>query len=136
MAGPAANLGLFLLAAVGIRAGLASGAFLAPASVSWFAVTEAASPGWATGAAMLLSVFFTLNLLLFALNLIPVPPLDGSAAIQLFMRPETAARYQALLAQPAVGWIGIILVWSFFGEFFRPLFLGSLRLLYPTLTYG
>ena len=136
LAGPAANLALLCLAAAGIRAGLALGAFHPPASVSFFELTAVAEPGVATGAAMLCSVFFSLNLLLFTLNLIPVPPLDGSAAIQLLMSPETAVRYQRLLHQPALGWIGILLVWNFFGEIFDPVFRWSLRLLYPTLSYG
>ena len=33
--------------------------------------------GLAAGAAMLISLFFSMNLLLFVLNLIPLPPLDG-----------------------------------------------------------
>ncbi len=40
-----------------------------------------------------LSVFFALNLLLGVFNLLPVPPLDGSAGIMMFMGNETAQRY-------------------------------------------
>lgn len=37
-----------------------------------------------------LSVFFSLNLLLAVFNLLPLPPLDGSGALPLFMSPEAA----------------------------------------------
>jgi len=136
LAGPAANLLLLLVAAIGIHVGLGLGAFRPPDSVTFFELTAVAEPGVATGAAMLCSVFFSLNLLLLTLNLIPVPPLDGSAAVQLLMSSETAARYQRWLYQPALGWIGILLVWNFFGEIFHPVFTWSLRLLYPALSYG
>jgi len=52
------------------------------------------------------------------------------------MSEDTAVRYQDLLVQPALGWVGILLVWSFFGKIFDPVFTLSLRLLYPALSYG
>jgi Zn-dependent protease len=41
----------------------------------------------------ILSVFFALNLLLGVFNLLPVPPLDGSAGIMVLMGNDTAHRY-------------------------------------------
>ncbi len=136
LAGPGANFALLLTAAAGVHLGLAIGAFHAPDAVSLFAVTGAAEGRLAVGMATLLSVGFSLNLLLLTLNLIPVPPLDGSAAVALLMSEDTAVRYQDLLVQPALGWVGILLVWSFFGKIFDPVFTLSLRLLYPALSYG
>ncbi|WP_218275260.1 site-2 protease family protein, partial [Pseudomonas sp. GP01-A4] len=40
-----------------------------------------------------LSVVFSLNLLLGTFNLLPVPPLDGSAGIMVFMSEKTAQSY-------------------------------------------
>jgi Zn-dependent protease len=85
----------------------------------------------------MLSVFFSLNLVLAALNLIPVPPLDGSAALPLLLSREAATRYQTFLwTQPAIGWIGMLLAWRLFGAVFRPLFLAAVNLLYPGAHYG
>jgi Zn-dependent protease len=43
--------------------------------------------------ALVLSTMFYLNLLLGTFNLLPVPPLDGSTAIMLFMDENRAQRY-------------------------------------------
>ncbi len=70
LAGPAANYSLMLLAVLGLRAGHAMG---------W--LHRDAATGQADLATVALVAFFSLNLLLGTFNLLPVPPLDGSAAI-------------------------------------------------------
>ena len=85
---------------------------------------------------MLISMMFSLNLILTVLNLIPFPPLDGSGAIALFMSDETARRYRDFVRNPAFGWIGLILAWKVFDPVFRPIFLFAINLLYPGLHYG
>ena len=92
--------------------------------------------GRADAAALLISVFFSMNLLLFVLNMIPVPPLDGSGAILLFLGPQTAERYQTFMAQPMFGWAGIVIAWLVFGKIFGAIFLLSVNLLYPEVGYG
>jgi hypothetical protein len=32
--------------------------------------------------------------------------------------------------------IGLLIAWNLFGELFSPIFLGAIRLLYPSVTYG
>ena len=81
LAGPAGNLTLVLAATLTIRVGSAAGVFSAPASVSFGHIVTAQAGGVWPGVAFLLSVLFSLNLLLAAFNLIPVPPLDGSGAV-------------------------------------------------------
>jgi Zn-dependent protease len=80
-AGPAANFTLMLIAAILIRVGRADG---------WF---QRGLDGQPSLLGTVLSVFFALNLLLGVFNLLPVPPLDGSAGIMMFMGNETAQRY-------------------------------------------
>ncbi len=67
LAGPMANLGMAILWALVARAGL----LLSQAQLSWF------------GVPMLLmgEVGITLNLILMALNLLPLPPLDGGRVL-------------------------------------------------------
>ena len=137
LAGPAANVLLVIVAVIGIRAGMAAGAFYAPESVTFASVVAARDPGLMASLATLLSVLFSLNILLAVFNLLPFPPLDGSAVIPLFLDAEKTRRYQDLIwGNPALGWIGIIVAWQLFGYVFDPVWLGTINLMYPGVTYG
>ncbi len=138
LAGPAANLALIAASAVCIRIGVAGGVFQAPDSVVFARVVapEAAGGLW-SGAAFMVSVFFSLNLVLFALNVLPLPPLDGSAAVPLLLNERATARYQQFLwGQPALSWIGILVAWQVFDYVFQPVFLFAVNLVYPGVRYG
>jgi Zn-dependent protease len=75
LAGPASNFAL---------AGLAIGAnqVLRPASGSW--------------PALLLGLFMVVNVLLGVLNLLPIPPLDGSAIIEFFLPQHHLVRWHRI----------------------------------------
>lgn len=137
LAGPASNLVLVLLSIAAVRIGASAGVFHAPEAVSFGAVVSVADGGSWHAVAKLASVFFSLNLLLAAFNLLPLPPLDGSAAVPLFLRPETARRYQAFLfANPGLGFVGMLVAWQLVDRVFQPLFLLTVNLLYPGVHYG
>jgi len=137
LAGPAANVVLVVVAVIGIRVGMMTGAFHAPESVTFASVVAASEPGLMTSLATLLSVLFSLNILLAVFNLLPFPPLDGSGVIPLFLDAEKTRRYQDLIwGNPALGWIGIIIAWQLFGYVFDPIWLGTINLMYPGVTYG
>ena len=87
--------------------------------------------------AALTSVVLSMNLLLFCLNMLPLPPLDGSAAIILLMKDSTANRYQEFLwGSPMFGMIGMLVAWQVTDEVFWPVFWMLVRLLYPGTSYG
>lgn len=135
LAGPAANLSLAGLAAAALRTGLATGIFASPEQLG-FSRLVASADGF-TGLATALSILFTLNLLLGLFNLLPVPPLDGSGALPLVLSTSAARRYQeALLGQPGLALLGLVIAWRLFGELFQPLFLLAVNLLHPGVTYG
>ena len=137
LAGPGGNLVLVVLAAVVIRFGVAFGVFGAPTAVSFDEVVMASSPGLWRGVAFLVSVVFSLNLLLAIFNMIPVPPLDGSGAVPLLLDDRTTARYQVFVwGQPALAWLGIIIAWQLFPSVFQPIWLLAVNLLYPGVAYG
>ncbi len=137
LAGPAGNLLLVLAAVVAIRIGTAWGVFAPPGAVTFGQVVAAPTAGMWPALAFLLSVFFSLNLLLAVFNLIPVPPLDGSGALPLILDPESTRRYQQFVwGQPAFAWIGILIAWQLFDVLFRPLWLFAVNLLHPGVTYG
>jgi len=134
LAGPAANLLLVLLAALAIRVGIAVGAFEAPAAATFSSVV-AAAPGFAAGAGTVVSILFTLNLVLFAFNLLPLPPLDGSGALPLLLPARWALPYLELMRQPMLALAGILVAWRLFGYVFDPLHTLALNLLYPEYLY-
>ena len=137
LAGPGANLLLVVLSAVLIRAGGVAGVFLPPESVTFDRLATGIETGLWRGLAFFLSVSFSLNLVLFALNLLPLPPLDGSAAVPLFLSSSATYRYQDLLTRNAgLSWIGIIVAWQVFDYVFQPVFLVAVSLLYPGLRYS
>jgi Zn-dependent protease len=135
-AGPAANALLVLVAALAIRAGMAAGVFHAPESIGFEHLVEASSDGVAATAALLLSVLFTLNLLLLIFNLIPFPPLDGASAVGLLFSDEVARRVQMLLRSPRLSLVGLLLAWMVMPRIFGPIHRLAVNLLYPEFAYG
>ena len=136
LAGPAANLILVVVAMLLIRAGMFTGVFHAPDSIGFAHIVGAQAGGvWET-LATLLSVMFTLNLLLFVFNLIPFPPLDGSGVLGLVVSDDTARRLQLLMSRPQLSMIGLLIAWFAIGSLFRPALLLAVNLLYPEVQYG
>ena len=119
LAGPGANYSLMLLAALGLRAGTAFG---------WLHRDATGQLGFATVA---LLAFFSLNLLLGTFNLLPVPPLDGSTAIMLFMSEERAQRYLAWLRGNSFAMLGLLVGLLLFRYFYGPVEYFASNLLLP-----
>lgn len=109
LAGPAANLALIGVTVLLIRLGLACDVFHLPADLALERVITGGDVAGAGLAARILSIAFSLNLLLFVFNLLPLPPLDGSN-LPLLLLPETAARrYLDVLRSKALTLAGFIL---------------------------
>jgi Zn-dependent protease len=103
LAGPAANFSLMLLAVIGLRVGLYYG---------WLGRDPVTGkPGFAF---LTLMVFFSLNLLLGTFNLLPVPPLDGSSGILVFMSESTAQKYLNWLRGNSYAMLGLLVALLFF----------------------
>ena len=82
LAGPAANFTLMTIAALALRIGRSYDLFTYDRATG--------NPGFVF---QILFIFFSLNLLLGTFNLLPVPPLDGSTGIMVFMAEDRAQRY-------------------------------------------
>jgi len=137
LAGPAANVALVVLALLAIRGGAAAGVFAPPESVTFDSVVRATSGGLWSSIGTLVSVLFSLNILLAVFNLLPFPPLDGSAVVPLFLGDEATRRYQDFLwGKPGIGWIGILIAWQLFDYVFDPVWLWAVNLLFPGVSYG
>lgn len=135
LAGPASNLLLVLGAAIVIRLGMELGVFVPPEQISFVHLVEAVDGGLWSSVATMLSILFSLNLLLFAFNLIPVPPLDGSGALPLFMSTEIGRKYMSLLHRSGFAIFGIFVAWQLFTYIYPPIHLLAINLLYPSLNY-
>jgi Zn-dependent protease len=79
---------------------------------------------------VLFAIMFLLNLILFVFNLIPLPPLDGSAIWPLVLSPGALARYLEFRNQPSFVLLGIIVAASVFPRIFGPVWEFALRLLF------
>jgi Zn-dependent protease len=107
LAGPATNYTLMLIAALGLRVARAQG---------W--LHSGAVPDFASN---LLWAFFSLNLLLGTFNLLPVPPLDGSTGVMLFMSEDRARRYLDVLRGSRYGLLGLVLAIFVFRYVYGPI---------------
>jgi Zn-dependent protease len=135
LAGPAANLILVVIAALLIRLGILLGFFYAPPDITFTKVTAAVAPGLANSAAIVVSILFSLNIILLVFNLIPLPPLDGAGALSLLLTERAAERYNMLLHQPGFRIIGLIVAWRILGLILGPVHALALNILYPGAGY-
>jgi Zn-dependent protease len=84
----------------------------------------------------ILSIFLTLNVLLCAFNLIPLPPLDGASVIGLFIPESAALRMRELSHTPMFQLAGLLIAWRIFPLIVGPLFGLILQAVYPGLAYS
>ncbi len=135
LAGPSANLILVIVAAILIRVGMAFDVFYAPATVGFTSVTGAAGGGIFVVLAKLVSILFSLNLILFIFNLIPLPPLDGSGIVPLLLDSSMARKYMDFIRNPAYMFFGLFIAWRIFDKVFSPVFPIAINILYPGSSY-
>ena len=136
LAGPAANFLLALLAAIAIHLGMLAGVFHPPAAAGFTEIVVANKAGVAETMAQILSLLFSLNVLLGVFNLLPVPPLDGFTAAALLMSEEKAQRFEAVgRGMRNFSYAGLLLSWRVFGVLYEPVFALALKLLYPSAGY-
>jgi Zn-dependent protease len=107
VAGPAANFTLMLLAAAGLHA-------LHALSM----IRYDPESGHVNLLAHVFFVFFSLNLLLGVFNLLPVPPLDGSTVIMLFMSEKRAHAYLDWLRGNSFAMAGLLVAILIFRRIF------------------
>jgi Zn-dependent protease len=131
LAGPAANLVLVIAAGFGIRVGMFLG-LVEPAQLGTFTelVSGAGAP-LGDALALFLSLLFMLNLLLLVFNLIPMPPLDGSGVVALFLPEDTSRRLQQFFARPLFAFGGILVAWLTIPRVFWPVAQFATAALFP-----
>lgn len=134
LAGPAANFSLAVLAAILMRIGMLAGVFAA--TFNPVHMVMAPGGGFAEGLAMVLDVFFSLNILLGCFNLIPFPPLDGYGVLGLFVSEDGARRLQALRGQMGMfAIVGLLIAWRVIGAVYTPVLLIAAQLALLGVSY-
>jgi Zn-dependent protease len=134
MAGPAANLALVAVSAVVIHLGYRAGLFIAPETIDFSNLTEAATGGAMAVLATALSVCASLNLILFLFNMLPLPGFDGSSLPSLFVSRESALKIMDIMrSRYSFGFL--IVAWYLFDFIYDPVHLALISLLYPEFTY-
>jgi Zn-dependent protease len=132
-AGPLANLTLAVVAFVALKAGLAAGLWIEfpgdSVPFDQLVVPAQENAGVIDGVTRLLSIMLDLNLLLFVFNLIPVPPLDGSAVLAGLFRPARRLR-DSLRSSGMGGMMGILIAWVVIRRLWHPVLRTVLDWLY------
>lgn len=133
-AGPAANFIIVLIVGAVIMVGVSTGKFAAPTRLKFDNIVVLADQS-KTMVTTMISILFSLNLLLATFNLIPVPPLDGHQVITLFMPENLGRKWRELFSEPGYAMIGLVIAWVGFGKVFAPIFFVSVNLLFPDANY-
>ena len=131
LAGPAANFSIALLAGLAMHIGMAMGAFVPAGATFTHIVAAASTDGMADSVATVLSIFFSLNVLLGTFNLIPFPPLDGYGVLGIFVTENGARKLQEWRAgMRGFAIIGLIVAWRFFPTVYYPVYNAAIDLVY------
>jgi Zn-dependent protease len=130
LAGPATNFLIAILAALAMRVGLMAGIFTL-GRVSPSHIVGAPAPGVIEGVAAILSVFFSLNILLGCFNLLPFPPLDGYGVLGLFTSEAGAIKLQQWrMKYGMIAIVGLLLGWQLIDRVYYPMLRIALHLVF------
>jgi Zn-dependent protease len=139
-AGPLANLGLAVIAFLVLKGGIVAEVWAPPVieqggqliyqyQIDRLVVPVVEGAGALEGLSRLCSIMLSLNLVLFLFNLIPLPPMDGSAIVAGLFEPARRLR-DRMRVTPMAGLIGLVIAWYGFRYVFGPLFRPVLLLLW------
>lgn len=135
LAGPLANLAILVAVGLLIHIGIFFDLFYPPERIHLSQVVLSHADGMMVGVAVFMSILFSLNLLLFSFNLIPLPPLDGSGIIPIFLSDDHTEKYLDFLHNSSFSFIGIFIAWKVFDLIDGPIHFMAITLLYPGLGY-
>jgi Zn-dependent protease len=129
VAGPAANILIALAAAVGMFIGAKNGIFQKGIPYWHEFVVGPKGTAWEY-VGYVLSLMFTLNIFLAVLNLMPIPPLDGSNVPLFFLNARAADSYQQLIRQPWMFLVSIVVIFQVFPPIYAKINLPLARMMY------
>jgi Zn-dependent protease len=135
-AGPVGNLFISSAALVLLKTGLFAGWFIAPNRVGYDSLVELAAGGGPSFATSFLSILLVMNVFLCVFNLLPLPPLDGSAVLSGVIPRRHAQALDSLQSNPMMSMVGLLVAWKVFPLLTTPLFGAILRIVHPAESYS
>lgn len=131
MAGPAANLILLIVVMVLMKVGLAYGVLTIPSGFSMTNIVVGAGNShlW-NSCGTFLSIAFVIQIIVFSFNLLPLPPLDGSAIPLFFLSERQCEKYQEFIWNPNMRIFGMLVAWQVYANVFPYVFRPALRFIY------
>ena len=112
-----------------------TGYFVAPDSVNLETLVARAGGGEAGFVGTALSVLLVLNVFLAAFNLLPLPPLDGGAVVEIVLPESWIGQIRQLQANGMLSMMGLLVAWRLFPMMTGPLFNLVLRAVHPAFAY-
>lgn len=130
LAGPFSHLPAIAVSFGAMYVGLRNGFFAFPSHPGdLFPVAVGEGGSLAYALAFVLNIVFQLNVILFLFNILPLPPLDGSAIWDLFIKSEESRlRWHYTAASYSLA--GLALAWYIFPRVYSPVYSFLLRVLY------
>jgi len=129
LAGPVSNLIIALICIVVMFIGLKIG-MLSPGTDIYLQVVTAEKGSMLSSLTWLLSMLMLMNLLLFVINILPIPPLDGSSVVPLFLSENQARRYQAFIYNPIFSIAGMFFIFFIIRFIFPPVHSLAISIIY------
>ena len=137
LAGPGANLILAALALGLARIGLETEVFAKAETVKYTNLVDSTGTFVSNSGSLFLSLLAFMNILLLVFNLIPFPPLDGSAALPLFLPRAAMESVRNFYAQPWAPMVGIVIAWLTIGELMNAVWWPVINTMYSGIArYG
>ncbi len=93
-----------------------------------------ATNGGTTFLTTLLSAAMVSNVFMFAFNLLPLPPLDGSAVLNGVLPERHAERLREFQSHAVISMIGLVIAWRVFPLMTDPIFVVLLRIIRSSRT--
>ncbi len=136
IAGPVANLMLVIFVLLITNIGYYFDIFYAPETVNFSYVTDSALGGIYSKIGKFLSILFSLNIMLFVFNLLPLPMLDGSKIPLLFIQRDNTSRYIDFINDPKLVFPTLMVAWFGFEYIHDPIRNIFLNMLYYGVSFG
>ncbi|MHB2149764.1 site-2 protease family protein [Calditrichota bacterium LG25] len=133
IAGPLVNLMLLLFTMLIIHFGFKLGIFYAPDTINYSRITitkEFPILG------LFFSTFFTINLVILFINIIPLPPFDGASIYLFFLGRKNKWKYFNIIIEKKYSFLGVAVAFILLYLLFDELFVRVVSIIYPGFYYS
>ena len=136
IAGPAANLLIVLIILLLTNLGYYFDILYAPESINFTHITDSNVSEFLSRLSGFISILFSLNIMLFVFNLLPLPILDGSKIPLFFIDKKFTGKYIEFVNDPRLVIPVMFIAWFLFEYIHAPVRSFFINLLYYGVSYG